>query len=297
MKVNRCAAVGIASRRVDLPTSTSTEHLVQVLGALSADVTRLRINKDYLHIKHLRMSAACAEVRANRDAQSSGCPDDVGVDWNEQTRAGLETALNEAEVVGLRTALSDSACELLLHVCAQSEQVAKDPDPRRVLRLLRATRIRVLLREDRQGGYGPAIPLAGLDEVESFFTSLGGWEAMYGWEFLDRPSRTGDWPEKPSLTVDLRPGRSSHSLFWFTECWRPDDARYCIEGTVDFDDLEVLRADGAREPVEEFVAEGRRWWDVLFGRSGQPPQAQVTPAEAPSWREHRRGSTFVGDER
>jgi hypothetical protein len=58
MKVNRCAAVGIASRRVDLPTSTSTEHLVQVLGALSADVTRLRINKDYLHIKQKRMLGA-----------------------------------------------------------------------------------------------------------------------------------------------------------------------------------------------------------------------------------------------
>jgi hypothetical protein len=44
--------------------------------------------------------------------------------------------------------------------------------------LLRATRIRVLLREDRQDGYGPAIPFAGLDDVESFFTSLGGWDAM-----------------------------------------------------------------------------------------------------------------------
>jgi len=217
--------------------------------------------------------------------------------WDEQFRNGLETALNEAEVVGLRIASSDSACELLLHVCAQSEQGAKDSDSRRVLRLLRATRIRVLLREDRQGGYGPAIPLAGLDEVESFFASLGGWDAMYGWEFLDCPSRTGDWPTEPSLTVDVRPGPSPHSLFWFTECWRPDDARYCIEGTVDFDDLEVTHADGAREPLEEFVAAGRRWWDVLFGRRGNPPQVQVTPAQTPSWRKHRRDTAFVGGER
>jgi hypothetical protein len=159
-----------------------------------------------------------------------------------------------------------------------------------VLRLLRATRIRVLLREDRQDGYGPAIPFAGLDDVESFFTSLGGWDAMYGWEFVDRPARTSDWPDKPSLTADLRPGPSSHSLFWFTECWIPDGARYCIEGTIDFDDLEITRANGARQPVDEFVAEGRRWWDVLYGRSGNPPQAQVTPPEAPSWREPRRAS-------
>jgi methylenetetrahydrofolate dehydrogenase (NADP+)/methenyltetrahydrofolate cyclohydrolase len=71
MKVNRCAAVGIASRRVDLPTSTSAEHLVQVLGALSADVTRLRINKDYPYqafadVGSVRGSASkprCAEQR------------------------------------------------------------------------------------------------------------------------------------------------------------------------------------------------------------------------------------------
>lgn len=199
------------------------------------------------------------------------CADDVGVDWNKRTRVGIETALNESEVVGLRLAALDSACELLLHVCAQPEHAANDPDPRRVLRLLQATRIRVLLREERQDGYGPAIPLADLDEVESFFASLGGWGAMYGWQFLDRPSRTGDWPEQPSLSVDLRPSHSAHALFWFAECWRPDDGSYCIEGTVDFDDLKVLRADGTPQSVDQFVAEGRRWWDVLFGRSDHPP--------------------------
>ncbi|MEV0895940.1 hypothetical protein [Actinoplanes sp. NPDC049802] len=215
--------------------------------------------------------------------------------WNEQTRVGLETALNEAEVVGLRLSSVDSACELLLHVCAQSEQVTESRDPRRLLRLLRPARIRVLLREDRQDGYGPAIPLTGLADVESFFASLDGWDSMYGWEFLDRPHRVDDWPEEPSLTVEVGAGAASHSLFWFTECWRTDDeVRFCIEGTVDFDDLEVTYADGVGESVEQFIAEGRRWWDVLFGRTGRPPQVQATSAEAPSWRERRPGTSFVG---
>ncbi|MEU4681010.1 tetrahydrofolate dehydrogenase/cyclohydrolase catalytic domain-containing protein [Micromonospora sp. NPDC023737] len=39
MKVNRCAAVGIESRRVDLPASVGTEELVGVLRELSADPT------------------------------------------------------------------------------------------------------------------------------------------------------------------------------------------------------------------------------------------------------------------
>ncbi|WP_328853136.1 bifunctional 5,10-methylene-tetrahydrofolate dehydrogenase/5,10-methylene-tetrahydrofolate cyclohydrolase [Micromonospora globbae] len=37
MKVNRCAEVGIESRRVDLPASTATEELVGLLRDLSAD--------------------------------------------------------------------------------------------------------------------------------------------------------------------------------------------------------------------------------------------------------------------
>ncbi|MGK5739862.1 bifunctional 5,10-methylenetetrahydrofolate dehydrogenase/5,10-methenyltetrahydrofolate cyclohydrolase [Micromonospora sp. URMC 103] len=37
MKVNRCAAVGIESRRVDLPSETTTEQLVRVLRDLSDD--------------------------------------------------------------------------------------------------------------------------------------------------------------------------------------------------------------------------------------------------------------------
>lgn len=35
---------------------------------------------------------------------------------------------------------------------------------------------------------------------------------MYGGEFLDRP-RTEDWSQEPSLTVNLRPDRTAHSLF------------------------------------------------------------------------------------
>jgi hypothetical protein len=83
----------------------------------------------------------------------------------------------------------------------------------------------------------------------------------------------------------VRPGHSAaHSLFWFTEGRRDDDGLYCIEGVIDFDDLEVRYADGRDEPVEQFIGDGRRWWDGLFGRGGRPPQVQVTPPEAPSWR-------------
>ncbi|MFC3742954.1 hypothetical protein [Paractinoplanes deccanensis] len=167
-----------------------------------------------------------------------------------------------------------------------------------MLRLLGTTRVRVLLREEQRDGYGPAMPLTDLADVEAFFASLGGGDAMYGWDYIDRPGRLDDWPAEPSLTIDIRPGPASHSLFWFTECWtRGDGTRYCIEGAVDFDSLQIIRADGVPEPVEEFIAAGRRWWDALFGLGGRPPRIQVTTENAPSWRPGRTGATLIGDGR
>jgi hypothetical protein len=99
-----------------------------------------------------------------------------------------------------------------------------------------------------QTGYGPVIPLSGLDVVEDFFASLSWSGAMYGWKFLDDPSLTRDWPARPSLTVEVRPGTASHSLSWFNECGRTEgdtSASYLIEGTVTFENLQVMRADAA----------------------------------------------------
>jgi hypothetical protein len=36
--------------------------------------------------------------------------------------------------------------------------------------------------------------------------------------------------------------------------------------------------------------------DVLFGRAGDPPQPQVTPTDATSWREHQRGAELGGED-
>jgi hypothetical protein len=43
---------------------------------------------------------------------AAGTRDHVAGVWDDQVRSGLEVALNDAEVVGLRIASSDSACEL-----------------------------------------------------------------------------------------------------------------------------------------------------------------------------------------
>ena len=86
---------------------------------------------------------------------------------------------------------------------------------RRILQLTVPGQVSILLRTDRAGQteYGPVIPLSGLDAVEDFFASLSWSGAMYGWKFLDDPSLTRDWPAQPSLSVQVRPGTASHSLY------------------------------------------------------------------------------------
>lgn len=219
------------------------------------------------------------------------------VRWDEEMRVAVEVALNEADVLGVRLGACGAWCDVLLHVVALPAGGPLGPDARRILRLAWPAQLRVVLRADRpgQGGYGPVIPLAGLGAVEAFFASLSWSGSMYGWKFLDDPSLTHDWPARPSLAVDVRPGGGSHSLYWFSECGREEGGTtvaYCIEGTVTFEDLEVLRAGAAPQPLEEFIAEGHRYWEALHRGDARLSAAAQRAAQdgTPSWRRQARNT-------
>jgi hypothetical protein len=161
--------------------------------------------------------------------------------------------------------------------------------------------VSILLRADQAGeaGYGPVIPLSSLDAVEDFFAALSWSGAMHGWRFLDDPSLTGDWPTQPSLTVQVRPGTAPHSLYWFNECGRIEgdaNASYLIEGTVTFEDLEVMRADAVTQPLGEFIADGQRQWQAVFAHderlSGEAQQAAQNGT--PSWRPYVHSPGPIG---
>jgi hypothetical protein len=222
------------------------------------------------------------------------------VQWDEETRGAVEVALNEADVLGIRLEQSGAWCDLLLHVLALPEADPPDPDARRIVRLTSPAQVRVLLRTEQAGPdrYGPAIPLAGLGAVEDFFASLSWSGSMSGWRFLDDPSLTRDWPARPSLAIDVRPGAGSHSLFWFSECGREEDGTsgaYCVEGTVAFEDLEVLRADGSPQPLDEFTAGGHRYWEALHSRDERVSVHAQRAAQAgtPSWRPYAWATVIV----
>lgn len=219
------------------------------------------------------------------------------VEWGDQSRAGLDVALNEADVLGIRLDRAGAWCDVFLHVLALPETGPLDPDARRILRLTMPGRVSILLRPGRVEpiGYGPVIPLSGLDAVEDFFASLSWSGSMYGWKFLDDPSLTRDWPARPSLAVEIRPGKATHSLYWFNECGRTEGdstAAYVIEGTVTFQDLEVMRADMAPESLEEFIADGQRHWQALRSHDLRLSVGAQRAAQdgTPSWRRYARNT-------
>lgn len=218
--------------------------------------------------------------------------------WTDSFRSDLDLAMNEAEVVGLRLASDASWCDVLLHVVALDADGAIDRDPRRVLRLRDPTQVDVLLRRDTLDGLGPPIPLADLAAVEEFFAGLSASEAMYGWRFFDYEHGTEDWPSELSLSLGLREASSPHTFWWFNECGQgrgESFARYCIEGRVSFERLDVMRADGTALKVAQFVADAERWWSAF--RSHDPALSveaqQEAGRSATYWRPLTRSSALV----
>lgn len=121
---------------------------------------------------------------------------------------------------------------------------------------------------------------------------------MYGWKFLDDPSLTQDWPAERSLSLDVRHRVGSHSMFWFNEVGRVEDGTqvpYCIEGTVSFEDLDVLRTDATPQPIAEFIADGARYWEALHSgdeRLGIDAQREAQDT-TDSWRTYTRTGVIV----
>lgn len=211
--------------------------------------------------------------------------------WDKQLVDRLDLAFNEATVCGLRYDPSAAEVRLLVEVLALPEIGPIDPDPRRVVAFCGVSSVEVILRPDMPSGPGPVLPLESLEALETFFASLGQADAMYGWSFIDVIDVSDDWKASPSLIerTSLQPA-AVHTLHWFTECGRPgredEWERYVLQGVIRFDSVRVERGDSRPMPLEEFLADARRWWNAFESHDARlsgdaQKQAQ---ARAASWR-------------
>ena len=220
------------------------------------------------------------------------------MEWNDATREGLETALNESDVVGVRLHPAGAYVDVLLHVIALPKSGPLIKDGRRIMRFLGPAELRFLLRRDpvgEQSATQPAIPLADEAAVEEFFDALAWGGSIYGWRFFDEPGLTGDWPAEPSLHLPVRTECGAHLFYWFNECGVEKDGEseaFCIEGTVTFDDLVVLDAEEREIPIETFIADGVRHWGAVYAQDERlTVEAQrESQVGAPKWRQWAVGS-------
>jgi hypothetical protein len=201
--------------------------------------------------------------------------------------ADLNLALDEAGVQGLRWDRPAGVVRVLLQVLTLPVDGAPDLDCRRALVLTGVRELQILLRRDRTGAVavGPPIPLAGEQALDDFFGSLTFADAIHDGKVLDDPSPADDWPATVSLTVHFRDRPAPHSLYWFTECGRPEPGGtvgYRLEGLAWFDNLAVERADGSPLSLHEFSDAGRRWWAARYDDdprvSGRAQRALHHPA-------------------
>jgi hypothetical protein len=223
------------------------------------------------------------------------------VEWDRGLIDRLDLALNESTVCGLRYDAERGEARLLVEVEALPEVGPIDRDPRRFIVLSSVESIEVTVRSDRVDGYGPVLPLGSLDDLEQFFAGLSWAHPMYGWEFVDVPDPGPAWQVEPSLRVKRGGGVAAHSLRWFTECGSTGrdgepGSSFVLHGVVWFAELRVERADGSSVPIEQFLADGARWWKAFRGRDSRlSAQGQQAAASASlSWRDWPApGSTIV----
>jgi hypothetical protein len=211
---------------------------------------------------------------------------------DEELIRALDIAFQESDVSGVRLSEDKASVELLVEVRFLPE-TGPEADERRILVFRKPALLQVLVRLEtsyKDPSLGPAIPISGLDDLEQLFASLVWTDSqMQAWEYIDAPRLPGgEWPDSVSLDMPFQDGSEEHRFWWglqgFSES-QPNGERFDIEGLIYFADLEVYQADGKEIALAVFAADGRRWWDALYGRNEYSSQeVQRVASAGPSWR-------------
>lgn len=184
------------------------------------------------------------------------------MEWTEQLRAGLDVAINEADLSALRINERTGEVHLLFVVLTLPENGPEPDDRRRVLALSGCSRLVATLREAGRRGQEriAALRLGALPGAVRDFGS----QPVSGWEFFDLEPVVSEAPV--SLELDMNRGRGDHSIdLVLSDAF---DRHHRLDFRIEFDELSVFDGDEQQVELDDFVAGGRRWWQAL--RDGDP---------------------------
>jgi hypothetical protein len=176
---------------------------------------------------------------------------------------GLGIALNEAVVLGVAIDPLRRVVAVTLRVLSLPADGPSPEDARVSLRLSPVGRVAACLHEEPWDYPStPAVPFD-ISNLPSVVQSFGGLP-IDGWEFFDIHDRTlATWGHTLSLDWNSGDDGRSHSITLSQQTGDRD-----VDLIVWFDELEIRDVSEAVVLLEQFIADGKRWWDALW--AGDP---------------------------
>jgi hypothetical protein len=184
--------------------------------------------------------------------------------FTAEQKAGLDTALNEATLLGLEVRPDGSLAGATLAVLSLPPDGSPPEDPRVQLQFAPVGRVVASLRLGSWDDYKAQVVPFPLSKLLEIVQEFGG-QPIYGSEFVDvHDAALAGMAGRHSLDFLGGPAGMTHSIRLSQE----GSGKY-LDICLWFDHLRILRPP-VWEPVslEEFIAGGKRWWDGLH--AGDP---------------------------
>jgi hypothetical protein len=189
-------------------------------------------------------------------------------EWSGEWVDGLGVALNEATLTDVVVDVPARTVRVTLRVLTLPEGGPASEDFPVVLTLSPVGRIAASLRHGLWNDATAAVEPFPIEELSEVVRGLGGCE-IYGGKFFDCGDEGFDtWAGRLSLDwhASEEDGRA-HTLDLFQEGFE-EEKNLHLDLRIGFDEMRLHTPTGTAIPVEEFIADGKRWWEAFFRNNG-----------------------------
>lgn len=192
----------------------------------------------------------------------------------EDIRSGLNVALNESRFLSVQVDRAVRSAMVWFEVLTLPEDGPPPADTVVALAVRGMTRVAASLREGRWDNREATVTPVTLDRLDAVVREFSG-SAIYGWDFIDPPDESwAHWRERLSLDEVLSTEAADHVLDLFQE--GATVSRH-LDLRLWFTEMSVVDRHGREIELEQFVADGVRWWDALYAGDSRTDGHGIVP--------------------
>lgn len=186
--------------------------------------------------------------------------------------SGLNIALNEAELLGLEVEEGRKLATGTFSVLSLPKHGPMSDDRRVSIVFKPVGRVVASLRNAHWSDPNEeAVPfeIASLLEVVTSFDN----HSIYGWDFVDADIEDqSDWMNRLSLDWSSGDDGRTHSITLFQ-----DQHNRILDLCVWFDRIELFDSSQKRIRLQDFVDDGKRWWEALHSGDERTKAMGILP--------------------